>query len=191
LWSDFKSSVRVFNNKKNNFYKLLKKEQTENLRRKQELTDIAEQNKDSENFETTLVLMKSIQNQWKEIGHIPRKQSNKLWKRFKSSCNHFFDRYHEINSNGTIEENEAFKQKQELLETLKSFKIGSKKNDNIKKGEALSVLIGPEGDFSPAERESILKVPDVKSFSISKNILRSDTAVITAISLVNFVYFNS
>ena len=65
------------------------------------------------------------------------------------------------------------------------------KNDNMKKGEGLSVLIGPEGDFSPAERESILKVPDVKSFTISKNILRSDTAVITAISLVNFVYFNS
>ena len=65
------------------------------------------------------------------------------------------------------------------------------KNDNIKKGEALSILIGPEGDFSPAERESILKVPDVKSFTISKNILRSDTAVITAISLVNFIYFNS
>ena len=65
------------------------------------------------------------------------------------------------------------------------------KNDNIEKGESLSVLIGPEGDFSPAERELILKVPDMKSFTISKNILRSDTAVITAISLVNFVYFNS
>ena len=65
------------------------------------------------------------------------------------------------------------------------------KSDNIKKRKALSVLIGPEGDFSPAERESILKVPDVKTFTISKNILRSDTAVITAISLVNFVYFNS
>ena len=65
------------------------------------------------------------------------------------------------------------------------------KNNDIKKGKSLSVLIGPEGDFSPAERESILSVPDVKSFTISKNILRSDTAVITAISLVNFVYFNS
>ena len=64
-------------------------------------------------------------------------------------------------------------------------------NDNIKKGEALSGLIGPEGDFSPAERESILKVPNVKSFTVSKNFLSSDTAVITAISLVNFVYFNS
>ena len=65
------------------------------------------------------------------------------------------------------------------------------KNDNIKEEDGLSILIGPEGDFSPAERESILKVPNVKSFTISKNILRSDTAVITAISLVNFVYFNS
>tara|TARA_Y100000590_G_C15466568_1_gene918474 strand:- start:28 stop:738 length:711 start_codon:yes stop_codon:yes gene_type:complete len=65
------------------------------------------------------------------------------------------------------------------------------KNNDIKKGKSLSVLIGPEGDFSPAERESIMTVPDVKSFTLSKNILRSDTAVITAISLVNFVYFNS
>ena len=133
LWSDFKSSVKDFNSKKNNFYKLLKKEQNQNLKRKQELTDIAEQNKDSENFETTLVLMKSIQNEWKEIGHIPRKESKKLWKRFQSSCNLFFDRYHEMNSTGTIEENEALKQKQKLLETLRSFKISSKKNDNIKK----------------------------------------------------------
>ena len=65
------------------------------------------------------------------------------------------------------------------------------KNNNTKKEDGFSILIGPEGDFSPAERESILKVPYVKSFTISKNILRSDTAVITAISLVNFVYFNS
>ena len=39
------------------------------------------------------------------------------------------------------------------------------KNDNIKKGEALSILIGPEGDFSPSERESILKVPDAVSYT--------------------------
>ncbi len=64
-------------------------------------------------------------------------------------------------------------------------------------GAGIIEKVGPsvknfkEGDFSPAERESILKVPYVKSFTISKNILRSDTAVITAISLVNFVYFNS
>ena len=64
--------------------------------------------------------------------------------------------------------------------------------DNLKKevlGEAksLSVLIGPEGDFSPSEIELIRVNPNVVPFTISKNILRSDTAVISAISLVNFI----
>ena len=55
-------------------------------------------------------------------------------------------------------------------------------------GDALkTILIGPEGDFSPSEREFILAKANMTSFSISKNILRSDTAVISAISLVNFI----
>ena len=49
------------------------------------------------------------------------------------------------------------------------------------------VLIGPEGDFSSSERESILAIGNTTSFSLSKNILRSDTAVISAISLVNLL----
>ena len=56
-------------------------------------------------------------------------------------------------------------------------------------GDALkTILIGPEGDFSPSERKSILAKANTTSFSISKNILRSDTAVISAISLVNYIY---
>jgi 16S rRNA (uracil1498-N3)-methyltransferase len=50
-----------------------------------------------------------------------------------------------------------------------------------------TILIGPEGDFSPNERNSILAKENITSFSMSKNILRSDTAVISAISLVNFM----
>jgi 16S rRNA (uracil1498-N3)-methyltransferase len=50
-----------------------------------------------------------------------------------------------------------------------------------------TILIGPEGDFSPNERKSILAKENITSFSMSKNILRSDTAVISAISLVNFM----
>ncbi len=61
------------------------------------------------------------------------------------------------------------------------------KKESIKKDETLVILIGPEGDFSPSERESILKRSNVISFSISKNILRTDTAVISAISLINFI----
>lgn len=68
------------------------------------------------------------------------------------------------------------------VNSKKSLKVGSFKNS-----KSLIVLIGPEGDFSPKERESIMGISGVMPFTISRNILRSDTAVISAISLVNFI----
>ena len=61
------------------------------------------------------------------------------------------------------------------------------KAETLKQGNPISVLIGPEGDFSPSERDLILGNSNVTSFTISRNILRSDTAVISANSLVNFI----
>ena len=61
------------------------------------------------------------------------------------------------------------------------------KAEALKEAKTLSVLIGPEGDFSPSERELILSNSNTVPFTISRNILRSDTAVISAISLVNFI----
>ena len=84
-WTDFKTTVRNFNKTKNNFYKELKKSQSENLKKKKELVDIAVQNKDNEDLETTVVLMKNIQNQWKKTGHVSRKDSQKLWNDFSFS----------------------------------------------------------------------------------------------------------
>ena len=63
----------------------------------------------------------------------------------------------------------------------------SLKKKDFKEGETVTVLVGPEGDFSPVERELILNGSTTVPFSLSKNILRTDTAVISAISLVNFI----
>ena len=49
------------------------------------------------------------------------------------------------------------------------------------------VIIGPEGDFSEDEREQILAFKEVQPIKINKNILRSETAVISALSIVNYV----
>ena len=130
-WTDFKTTVRNFNKTKNNFYKELKKSQSENLKKKKELVDIAVQNKDNEDLETTVVLMKNIQNQWKKTGHVSRKDSQKLWKEFRAACNHFFDRYHEQKNTGTPEENEAFTQKEQLFEKLKSFHSSEDKDADL------------------------------------------------------------
>ncbi len=59
-----------------------------------------------------------------------------------------------------------------------------KLNFNIK--EPLCVLIGPEGDFSPREREKVLKFENVIPLKINENILRSETAAISIVSIISF-----
>ena len=65
-------------------------------------------------------------------------------------------------------------------------------SDNIKVDKSkltdkpVCIIIGPEGDFSEAERDKILSFKDVQSVKINENILRSETAVISAISIVNY-----
>ncbi|MGM0634975.1 MAG: DUF349 domain-containing protein [Bacteroidota bacterium] len=131
VWDDFKKNVRVFNKKKNAFYKNLKNEQFENLKKKRELIEIAEENKDSDDFETVTPLMKKIQKDWKNIGHVPRKYSDKVWKQFKNACNHYFDRFHEQKNQESDEEFEAFKDKKNCLAQLKKVELSGDKEKDL------------------------------------------------------------
>ncbi|RKS53457.1 uncharacterized protein DUF349 [Gillisia mitskevichiae] len=129
-WSAFKQVVRQFNRNKNAYYKSLKKEQYDNLNKKKELIQIAEDNKDNEDLKATMPLMKKIQTDWKKVGHVPRKDSDKVWKQFKAACNHFFDRLHKASNEENEEETKAFDQKKELLDSLKAMEFeGDKKKD--------------------------------------------------------------
>ena len=55
-----------------------------------------------------------------------------------------------------------------------------------KENKPICIIIGPEGDFTENEREQILKFKDVQSLKINNNILRTETAAISAISIVNY-----
>ncbi|MDT0645222.1 DUF349 domain-containing protein [Zunongwangia sp. F260] len=132
-WTEFKQSVRKFNRNKNNFYKNLKKQQYDNLEKKRELIKIADDNKDSDDFKTVTPLMKKIQADWKKIGHVPRKDSDKVWKQFKAACNHYFDRLHASKNEENKEETEAFEQKKDILDKLKALEFTGKKEDDLAK----------------------------------------------------------
>ncbi|WP_336066040.1 DUF349 domain-containing protein [Mesoflavibacter sp. CH_XMU1404-2] len=130
-WAKFKDVVRSFNRKKNQFYKDLKKEQYVNLEKKQELVKIAEENKDNDDFEATTPLMKRIQLDWKQIGHVPRKDSDKIWKQFKKACNHYFDRLKDQRNAATAEEEQAFKEKETLLAQVKELKLSGEQKEDL------------------------------------------------------------
>lgn len=130
IWDLFKEATRSFNRTKNAFYKNQKKEQYTNLEKKLELVKIAEENKDNDDLEVTIPLMKKIQQDWKKIGHVPRKESDKIWKQFKDACNHFFDRLHAQKAETNNEELANFEAKRNLLEEVSKLKLsGETEND--------------------------------------------------------------
>ena len=130
IWASFKTAVRNFNSVKNAFYKDIKKDQNDNLSKKQALVARAQELQDSTDFAATTPIMKQIQEEWKQIGHVPRKYSDKLWKEFKVACNHYFEQMKESRNSEVAEEVEAFEKKKAYLETLKDFQLsGDHKTD--------------------------------------------------------------
>ena len=119
IWKKFKEATKQFNREKNKFYKEVKNVQQNNLQAKLDLIKLAESIKDSEDWETTTNTFKKIQSDWKKIGHVPRKFSDDIWKKFKSSCNYYFDRFHNQKNALSDEQKEIIGHKIAFVEALK------------------------------------------------------------------------
>ena len=118
-WTEFKTTLRAFNTKKNDFYKNLKNSQHINLEEKQKLISIAQDNMHSEDWDTAVPLFKKLQEDWKNIGHVPKNQANKVWNDFRDACNTFFNNFREKNASTTDDWKQNYHQKKALLEELK------------------------------------------------------------------------
>jgi hypothetical protein len=133
VWQKFKSATKKFNAAKNVFYKQEKSGQQENLEQKIALIEYAESIKDSDDWEMVTNAMKKVQSDWKKIGHVPRKFSDDIWKRFKAACNHYFDRFHE-------EKNAVSKEQQLIIDTKKEFLDNLKTTEDATKDSVLEAI---------------------------------------------------
>ncbi|MEQ9405027.1 MAG: DUF349 domain-containing protein [Cyclobacteriaceae bacterium] len=88
FWGSFKKFFAA----KNQFFKRLESTRDDNLKRKEELITQAEEIKESTDWNSTTQKYKDLQAQWKEIGPVPEKVRNEVYKRFKSACDHFFNK---------------------------------------------------------------------------------------------------
>jgi len=136
-WKRFKEATRAFNRGKNKFYKEIKKEQQDNLTKKKALLEIAISLKDSQEWSETTKEMKRIQNEWKKIGHVPRKHSDKIWKEFKAACNYFFDQLHASKNKHQKAELDNLKLKEALILQLEGLKTTKNQEKDL---EALKTI---------------------------------------------------
>lgn len=86
------NAYKAFFNRKNDFFKGLDSEKNTNLQAKYALIEQAEAAQQNPDFEEARSVIIRVQKEWKDIGRVPEKQADKIWKRFRAACDGVFDR---------------------------------------------------------------------------------------------------
>ncbi|HEX2970102.1 MAG TPA: DUF349 domain-containing protein [Bacteroidales bacterium] len=125
VYQRFREACDAFFEKKRGFYADNKEIQLTNLQRKTELCVQAEALQDSTDWKTTSDALIRLQKEWKEIGPVPRKQSEKTWKRFRKACDHFFNRKSEFFAQLDTSYEDNLKAKLDIIKELEEFDPGN------------------------------------------------------------------
>ncbi|HKK43242.1 MAG TPA: DUF349 domain-containing protein [Bacteroidales bacterium] len=125
VYQRFREACDAFFEKKRGFYADNKEIQLNNLQLKTELCIQAEALQESTDWKSTSDALIRLQKEWKEIGPVPRKQSEKCWKRFRRACDTFFNRKAEFFAQLDNSYEDNLKAKVAIIEELEKFEPGS------------------------------------------------------------------
>ena len=131
IWATFKGYLDSFFGAKRDYLAELKEQQVNNYNLKLDLCAKAESIMDSTDWGATTRELIGFQKEWKKIGPVPRKYSDKVWKRFRAACDSFFNRKSEHFKNIHGVEDENLKRKKELVAQIVEYKVGDNKDTNL------------------------------------------------------------
>lgn len=131
VWVRFRTALDNFFKNKKEFFQKYKDEQSENYNRKLNLCVQAEALKDSEDWKRTTDELIALQQEWKKIGPVPRKFSDKIWKRFRAACDEFFNRKAAYFSNIGEKQDENLQKKKELVEKIRNYEYSKDNTENL------------------------------------------------------------
>jgi hypothetical protein len=124
VYQRFREACDTFFEKKRTFYADNKETQLNNLQLKTELCIQAEALQESTDWKATSDALIKLQKEWKEVGPVPRKQSEKTWKRFRKACDHFFNKKSEFFANLDTSYEDNLKAKIAVIDELEKFEPG-------------------------------------------------------------------
>jgi hypothetical protein len=131
VWTRFKAGMDVFFENKKEYFGKLKEQQLENYNQKLSLCAQAEALKESNEWRKATDQIKKLQEDWKQIGPVPRRNSDKIWKRFRSACDEFFKHKAEHFDGMRGREDENLQKKEELIKQIESFEVTRDRNTNL------------------------------------------------------------
>ncbi len=118
IFERFRAACDNFFNKKSEFIKSVHESLSNNYQLKLELCEKVEALKDSTEWKKTTDAIIALQKRWREIGTVPKKYSDEIWKRFNAACDAFFAAKKEANSAVSGEQEENLAKKQAIIDSL-------------------------------------------------------------------------
>lgn len=131
IWARFKGSMDTFFESKKEFFSKLKEQQIENYNRKLQLCVEVEAILESKEWKKSTDYIKKLQEEWKSIGPVPKRHSDKIWKRFRSACDAFFKNKSEHFSGIKGKEEENLRLKRDLIEKIQAYEIKKDRSENM------------------------------------------------------------
>lgn len=122
LFERFRNLCDKFFQTKAEFFKAIKEDQSENLAKKIALCEKAEALKDSTDWRSTTDQLVKLQQEWKEIGPVNKKNSNAIWERFRGACDAFFTAKEKAIGGEKAAEKANLDKKREILDKLQALK---------------------------------------------------------------------
>ncbi len=131
IWARFKGYLDSFFKAKREYLGELKGQQVNNYNLKLDLCAKAESIMESNDWGNTTRELINLQKEWKIIGPVPRKYSDKVWKRFRGSCDTFFSRKSDHFKNIHAVEHDNYKLKKDLVASIAGYKVDKDKSANL------------------------------------------------------------
>jgi hypothetical protein len=129
--------------------------------------------KDSTDWKKTTDLIINLQKKWKEIGQVPKKNSDEIWKRFRAACNEFFETKEKFFSNRHSEEENNLKLKIELIEKINSFENSENDQENLKQLKELQLEWSQIG-YVPIKNKEEIQIQYREAIDKKFSLLRLD-----------------
>ena len=133
IWHRFRTYLNTFFDNKKEYFQKLKDEQINNYNLKVDICVQSESLQDSQDWKETSRKLINLQKEWKNIGPVPRKYSDKIWKRFRSACDTFFNSKSSYFSNIHVHEDDNLKLKNELIEKVNKYEFGEDEKENFQR----------------------------------------------------------
>lgn len=137
IWQRFKKAGDQFFDRKSDFFKAVRAKQNEVRDIKKEYVRQAEELKDSEEWKEAAEKLKNLQRKWKNAGAASQRDEQKLWRKFRAACDHFFKRKKEFLAGKDDREAANLKKKNEIVEQINAFEAGDDKDADFEKVQKL------------------------------------------------------